>query len=122
VKGKKQISRLRRLHMQYKIPPAPRAQTRTENSQVVGPPVGVIGPIGLIRLQVVFLWCGSVLVFEMASTSKCTALLVPLLLNEMVAVRNISRLRRVVIQRSSSLKAKGAAEKGCTKVLQGLFF
>jgi hypothetical protein len=39
----------------------------------------------------------------------------------MVAVRKISRLRRVVIQRRSSLKVQGAAEKGCAKVLKSFF-
>jgi hypothetical protein len=47
-------------------------------------------------------------------------LLVPSLLNEMVAVQKKSR--RVVIQRRSSLKAQGAAEKGCAQVLQELIF
>jgi hypothetical protein len=49
-------------------------------------------------------------------------LLVPSLLNETVAVRKILRLRRVVIQRRPSLKAQGAAEKGCAVVLQSYSF
>jgi hypothetical protein len=35
---------------------------------------------------------------------------------------DFSRLRRAVIQRRSSLKAQGAAKKGCRKVLQSSFF
>jgi hypothetical protein len=62
--------------------PVPAGHTelnQTQNSQVAGPPVpvGIIGPIGLIRLQVVSLWCGVVLVFEMASTQANSQRLAP---------------------------------------------
>jgi hypothetical protein len=120
VKGKKQISRLRRLHIAQDVP-RPQGKKAYRKQPGRRSPRWRHGPIGLIRLQVVF---------EMAATSKGTAaqrVLVPSLLaarklNEMVAARKKSRLRPVVIQRRSGLKAQGAAEKGCAKVLQSHFF
>jgi hypothetical protein len=94
------------------------------NSQVTGPSVGDIGPIGLIRDPTP----SCVLVVRCCSCfrngvlqAKAQGLLAPSLLNEMVAVRKNRACGVSMIQRRSSLKAQGAAETGCAKVLAELF-
>jgi hypothetical protein len=78
------------------------------------PPAGVIGPPDWLdpTPSCVLVVSGAVLFLflKWRLQENAQRLLVPslVLLNEMVAVRKISRLRRVVIQRRSSLKALGA--------------